>query len=133
MHYELMLAARKALAIEFQERYSIAYENVLFTPPDSGSAWLKFDYVEVDSEYISLDRKCRVYVGMVQIGIVIPPETGTDRWRMLAKEVAEFFSDGKMLETGYVSEGGEVKPIQKSETGWLIPIRFNVRYDERRY
>ena len=133
MHYEMMLAARKALAAEFEGRYSIAYENVLFTPPDSGTTWMKFDYVEVSSDYVSLDRKCRAYIGMVQVGVVLPPGAGTDRARMLAKEVAEFFEDGKMLDTGYVSEGGQVRPIQKSETGWMIPIRFNVRYDERRY
>lgn len=132
MHYDLMLAARKALAKEYENRYPIAYENVNFEPPKNGDTWLKFDYVEVDSEYLSLDRKCRSYIGMVQIGVVFAPGSGTDSARMLAKQIADFFYDGKMLETGYVSEGAEVRPIQKSETGWLVPVRFNVRVEERR-
>lgn len=132
MHYELMLAARKAVSIEYQHNYSIAYENVVFTPPDNGDMWLKFDYVEVSSDYLSLDRMCRSYIGMVQIGVICQPGGGTDRMRMLAKEIADFFYDGKMLEHGYIYEGGEVKPIQKSETGWLVPVRFYVRFDERR-
>lgn len=132
MHYELMLSARKALSVKYHENYSIAYENVTFTPPDNGGMWLKFNYTEVSSDFVSLNRKCRVYVGMVQVGIICQPGCGTDRMRLLAKEIADFFHDGKMLETGYISEGAEVRPVQKSETGWLVPVRFYVRYDERR-
>lgn len=132
MHYELMVAARKALTARFHEYYSIAYENVTFTPPPLGEMWLKFDYAEVSSDYLSLDRKCRSYIGMVQVGVVIPAGGGTDRPRQVAKEIADFFEDGKMLEAGYVSEGGEVRPIQKGETGWLVPVRFYVRADEKR-
>lgn len=132
MHYELMVAVRKELTARFHENYSIAYENVTFEPPKLGEMWLKFDYVEVSSDYVSLDRKCRSYVGMVQIGVVIQAGGGTDRPRKLAKEIADFFEDGKMLETGYVSEGGEVRPVQKSETGWFVPVRFCVRVEEKR-
>ena len=75
MHYELMLSARKALATEYESRFKIAYENVEFTPPGDGSPWLKFDYAEVDTEYLSLDRKCVSYIGMIQVGIVFPQVT----------------------------------------------------------
>lgn len=132
MHYELMLAARKALAERYESNYKICYENVAFTPPLCGKEWLAFHYMEVDSDYISLNRKCRVYVGMVQVNVVFPPLSGTDKARRLAKDIADFFEDGKMLETGYISEGASVRPVQKSETGWMVPIRFYVRYDERR-
>lgn len=132
MHYELMLAARMALAEQYENQYKIAYENVNFTPPGDGSIWLAFHYHEVDSEYVSLDRKCRVYLGMVQVNVTLPPGTGTDKARLLAKDIAEFFEDGKMLNTGYISEGAEVRPVQKSETGWMIPVRFTVRLDHKR-
>lgn len=130
MHYELMLAARKDLAARFERHYSIAYENIGLTPPDNGALWLAFHYSEVDDEYLSLDRRCISYIGMVQINIVFPPNAGTDRARQLAKDIANFFYDGKMLESGYISEGAKVRPVQKSETGWMIPVRFLVRYDE---
>ena len=132
MHYELMLAARKALAAEFENQYSIAYENITFTPPANGGIWLKFDYIEADTKFLSLDRKCVSYIGMVQVSVVLAPGSGADRSRQLANAIAKFFEDGKMLETGYVSEGGAVKPIQKSESGWLIPVRFTVRTEEKR-
>ena len=132
MHYDLMLAARKALAIEYDQRFKISYENVAFEPPKCGQEWLAFHYKEVGSDYLSLNRKCRAYVGMVQVNIVFPPLSGTDRARQFAKEIANFFYDGKILETGYISEGASIHPVQKSETGWFIPVRFYVRYDERR-
>lgn len=132
MHYDLMLAARKALAEQYERRYKIAYENVEFVPPGDGSQWLAFHYKEVESAYLSLDRKCRSFIGMVQINIVFAPGSGTDKARRLAKDIADFFQDGKMLDVGYIYEGGEVRPIQKSESGWLVPVRFSVRVEEKR-
>lgn len=131
MDYELMLAARKALAGEFESRFKIAYENVEFVPPADGSMWLRFDYTEVDKEFLSLDRRCVSYIGMVQIGVIIPPGAGSDKCRKLAKDISSFFYDGKILETGYISEGAKVHKLQKSETGWLIPIRFYVRIETK--
>lgn len=132
MHYELMLAARKALAEEFENRYGIAYENVEFIPPRDGSMWLAFHYVEVATDTLSLDRKCKSYIGMVQVNVICSPGSGTDRARQLAKEIADFFNDDTMLEAGYIYQSGEVRPIQKSETGWLVPVRFSVRAEEKR-
>ncbi|QJT70540.1 UNVERIFIED_ASMBLY: minor tail protein [Shigella phage 2019SD1] len=48
---------------------------------------------------------------------------GTDRPRVLAKEIAQFFYDGKMLEHGYIYEGARVHKPLKSESGWLL-LRF---------
>ena len=131
MHYELMLAARKELAKWFGGEYDICYENVEFTPPKCGKLWLAYHYKEVESEIVSLRRTDRVFVGMVQVNVVFPPASGTDKARKLAKDIADFFEDGKMLETGYISEGGYVCPVQKSETGWMIPVRFAVRFDKK--
>lgn len=131
MDYELMLSARKALAGEFESRFKIAYENVEFVPPGDGSMWLRFDYTEVDKEFLSVDRKCVSYIGMVQVGIIIPPGSGSDKARQVAKEIARFFYDGKILETGYISEGAKVHKLQKSETGWFIPVRFYVRIETK--
>lgn len=132
MHYDLMLSARKSLAVEYESQYQIAYENVEFSPPGDGGIWLQYHYSEAETVFASLDRKCRYYVGMVQVNVVFQPGSGTDKARRLAKEIADFFDDGKMLETGYVVQGGEVRPVQKSETGWLVPVRFYVRAEEKR-
>lgn len=132
MHYDLMVAARKALAEEYESEYQIAYENVEFKPPSNGGMWLAFHYTEAETVYASLDRKCRYYVGMVQVNVIFAPGSGTDKARKIAKGIADFFDDGKMLETGYISRGGEVRPVQKSETGWLVPVRFYVRAEEKR-
>lgn len=132
MHYELMLAARKALANEYEERFKISYENIAFTPPKCGKPWLAYHYKEVSTDFLSLDRKCKSYIGMVQVNVVFPPLSGTDSARLIAKEIADFFEDGKMLDDGYIYEGAEVRPVQKSETGWMVPVRFLVRYDEKR-
>lgn len=127
--YDLSRAARKALSDAFGSRFNIQYENAPSSEPHDGTAWLKFDYLPADTIYQSLDRKCKSIIGMVQIGIVIPPDSGIDSHRLLAKEIANFFEDGKILGVGYVSVGGQSHPIQKSDRGWFLPVRFYVRYD----
>lgn len=135
MHYELSVAARAALG-EWLEipgnEYPVAYESVPFDPPSDGSKWLKFDYVEAETVRVGLSRKCAYYVGMVQIGIHFAPGLGMDATRQLAKNLADFFEDGKILINGcYIVEGGEVRPVQKSAGGWFYPVRFYVRYDSK--
>lgn len=127
--YDLSVAARAALAGEFEGRYPISYENIAFTVPADGSMWLKYDYLPVEKIYQSLDRKCISLIGMVQVGIVFSPDKGIDDARKLAKEIANFFEDGKILTVGYISQGAESHKVQKSDRGWLLPLRFLIRYD----
>lgn len=132
MHYEMMVAARKLVsdaAVDIAGGLPVAYENCGFTPPNNGSMWLKFDYTEVDSVTWGLQRKCRYYVGMVQVSIFFSPGEGTDRPRQLAGRLSEAFADGTMLDSGYIYEGGSVFPPVKSQSGWFIPVRFYVRMD----
>lgn len=127
--YDLAKAARVALFQEFGSRFKIMAENVEFKEPNDGSTWIKFDYIPVSKTYKSLSRKCIRIRGMVQIGVVFSPDTGMDKARLLAKEIANFFEDGKILSVGFIFEGASQKPVQKSQRGWLIPIRFTVQYD----
>lgn len=129
--YDMAKAARKALASFVGSRYPIAYENLEFTEPDDGSMWLKFDYLPADKIYKSLSRKCIALLGMVQIGIVFAPGAGVDDARKLAKELVNFFEDGKIFDVGFIFKGAESMTMQKSQRGWLLPIRFTVRYDEK--
>lgn len=129
MHYELSVAARVAFAKQFEKQFPIQYENVDFVPPGEGGIWLKYDYTEADTLFLSLDRKCKSFIGMVQIAVIFPPGSGIDTARKVAKNIADFFEDGKMLSIGYIYEGAIVHPVQKSETGWFYPVRFYVRYD----
>lgn len=128
--YDLAKAARVALFQEFGSRFKIMAENVEFKEPNDGGTWLKFDYMPAEKTHKSLSRKCIRIRGLVQIGIVFSPDTGTDEARRLAKEIANFFEDGKILSVGFIFEGASQKPVQKSQRGWLIPIRFTVQYDE---
>ena len=127
--FDLSVDCRKAFASFAKGRYQVAYENTPFNPPADGSLYLKFDYLEGESINIGLSRKCRSLTGMIQIGVIFSPETGVDDARAVAKEVAEFFYDGRIIGQGFVFTGGEVRPPQKSDTGWLLPIRSTVRYD----
>lgn len=130
MHYEMSLAARAMVKAAFADRYPIIYENDSAKPPADGSMYLKFDYIEADTLRLSLSRKCTSYIGLVQVGITFPPGRGVDAARQLAVEVAETAEDGRMLKDDiYIYEGGIVHPVQKSETGWLYPVRFYVRVD----
>lgn len=130
MQYELSIASKKIVsqsAKVIAPSLPISWENVGFTPPSG--MWLKFDYTEADTVTYGLSRKCKYYVGMVQVSLVFPPGNGVDKARRLANQLAESFVDGTMLETGYIYEGGVVHPVVKSQSGWLIPVRFYVRLD----
>ena len=133
MQYEVSLAARKfvsdLLVNEFQVRYPVAWENAAFTPPADGSIWLKYDYTEVDTVTYGLSRKCKYYVGMVQISVFFSPGTGIDKPRQIAHQLAESIVDGTMLDSGTIYESGVVNPVIKSKSGWFIPVRFYVRLD----
>ena len=133
MQYELSLAARKfvddLLVNEFPVRYPVAWENAKFTPPVDGSIWLKYDYTEVDTVTYGLSRKCKYYVGMVQISVFFSPGTGIDRPRQIANQLAESIVDGTMLDSGAIYESGVVNPVIKSKSGWFIPVSFYVRLD----
>ena len=132
MQYELSMASRKFvsdLINTLPVRYDVAYENAAFTPPKDGSMWLKYDYTEADTVTWSLSRKCKYYVGMVQVSIFFSPGAGVDKARQVANQLAESISDGTMLDTGYIYEGGVVHPVVKSQSGWFIPVRFYVRMD----
>ena len=132
MHYELSAAARAEVIKFANGAIPVSFENKNFTPPVNGDMWLKFDYMEADTQFLSLDRKCKSYIGLVQIGVIVMPGSGADDARRKAKEIADFLYDGKMLNDGYISEGGTVHPMIKHDSGWLIPVRCNVRYDEKR-
>lgn len=128
-HFDLDKAVKKLLFSQYGNAYAIAAENVKFDPPADGSTWLKMDYMPADRIYQSLDRKCVSIIGMVQIGVVFSPDKGVESARLAAKNIANFFEDGKILDVGYIFEGGESHPTQKHERGWMIPVRFYVRYD----
>ena len=136
MHYELSVAARNELGnlINSEQRFNLpaSYESVPFNIPSDGSMWLKFDYTEVETVFAGLSRKCKYAVGMVQISINFAPGLGVDAVRLLARDIANFFEDGKMLINDcYIVEGGTVRPVQKSVGGWLYPVRFYVRKDSK--
>lgn len=128
-HYDLSRDAWLAFFTAFKASHPIKAENVAFTPPPDGSPWLQFDYMEASSAVLDLARRCRSYIGMVQIGVHFSPGTGIDKARQIAKEIARFAEDGKIIGRGYIFTPGEVRPLQKQENGWFYPVRFSVRYD----
>ena len=128
-HFELSEDARQAVFNAFSGSYHIAAENVKFDPPVDGTPWLKFDYIEVATDVLDLARRCMSFIGLVQVGVYFSPGTGITDARAIAKEIANFAEDGKIIGQGYVYSPGEVRPVQKRESGWFIPVRFSVRYD----
>lgn len=130
MHYELEVDARDFVYKSFKQ-YPIAIDNVSFKPPADGSMWLRFRYLPAISEPVSLDRECMVYVGIAQVDVVFRPGVGNDKANKLAKDIAKAAKDGIMLPNCYIYECGKVHPVQKSETGWFIPVRFAVRTETK--
>lgn len=125
-HYELDNIARKALSDFNGDRYSIKWPNVKYEPPSDGGIWLKYHYFDAVTEFASLSRKCVLYTGLVQIDVMFPPDSGTNRARLVAKEIADYFKDGTIIGDAVVSMGATLHPLQKHETGWFQPVRFSV-------
>ncbi|QXG07669.1 hypothetical protein [Erwinia phage Snitter] len=124
--YDMEKDAR-ALVFEFNaQRYALAVPNVPFEPPVG--IWLQYDFIPAETLSVGLSRKCRSLKALVQVSIVFPPDTGIDKAGALAKELAEFCYDGRIVGQSYIFTGGDVRPIQKSETGWFIPVRFALSY-----
>ena len=135
MHYEMAKASKKAAISQSQTLgLEIAFDNIDFTPPTDGGTYLKFSYMEAASTSQSLDRECRLFLGLVQIDVIFKPGTGTDSARNYAQSLAEYFAEGLSIdaENGiYVSEWAEINSVQKSEDGWFFPVRFTVRCEKR--
>lgn len=144
MQYDMWRCAMKQTYEVAEKRLGlqVCYENSAFTPP-SDEAYVKFDYVELPDQVLSLDRKCVSYIGMVQLSVIIPPGAGAGVARKHAKDLAKSAIDGMILKVKnqddstlpdfecYVYDHGVVHPVQKSNSGWLIPVRYYLRYDDK--
>lgn len=141
MHYELDLASRQFLSNAFEDDLPISWPNVDFTPPSDGSIWLQYHYIDAVTETVSLDRKCRIYEGIVQVSVIFSPGAGTQKARRLANDVAKSAKDGIMLSLsigdsekfiGYITEGGKLSgAVVPHNSGWVQPVRFTVRAESR--
>lgn len=131
MHYDMALKCKAAVAKFADENgLRVAGDNVDFRPPAGGETYLKVSYVEAYSRSVDISRKCRVYIGLVQIDVIFKPGIGTDHARIIAQRVAKSFPEGKIVDSEsklYVSEWAEVSGVQKHEAGWFFPVRFTVR------
>ncbi|UYE93660.1 hypothetical protein EEPDABAO_00069 [Klebsiella phage mfs] len=104
----------------------IASDNVDFKPPASGEyAILNFHTSKRIPDLLDLSRKCRVYLGLVQVDVIFKPGTGTDAARLIAQNVAKYFPEGKILGDDkldlYVSEWAEVYGVQKARNRLVLP------------
>lgn len=125
-HYELDSIARVALSNYNAGGYSIKWPNVKFSPPSNGDIWLKYSYFDAVTDFASLSRTCILYTGLVQIDVMFPPDSGTSKARLIAKDIAAYFKDGTIIGDAVVSMGATLHPLQKHETGWFQPVRFSV-------
>ncbi|WP_404677011.1 phage tail terminator-like protein [Raoultella ornithinolytica] len=135
MHYDMALKCKAAVAkFAAENMLRVAGDNVDFRPPAGGETYLKVSYIEADSRSVDLSRKCRVYIGLVQIDVIFKPGIGADDARLIAQNVAKYFPEGKILGDKemnlYVSEWAEVHGVQKAQTGWFFPVRFTVRCEQ---
>lgn len=129
MHFELEKAARSLIAKHFTDD-QVAWPNIPFTPPADGGIYVKFNYMVAASEAVGISRKCRYYIGLVQVGIIFRPGLGNQYAREAASTLCKLIPEGLELDTGFVYTAAEVLTEIPSETGWMIPVRFEVRAEE---
>lgn len=131
MHYDMALKCKAAVAkFAAENGLRVAGDNVDFRPPAGGETYLKVSYVEAYSRSVDISRKCRVYIGLVQIDVIFKPGIGADSARLIAQSVAKYFTEGKIIDSVnkvYVSEWAEVHGVHKHDAGWFFPVRFTVR------
>jgi len=111
---------------------AVAYQNVKFTPPASG-IYLRAFTMPAVTDSTDLPGKNRQYIGLFQVSIVIPADSGTGAGEQLVGELASLFPLFDTLTQGNlkvrimtpIDQGPEIQ----GDTDYTVPTSFRYRAD----
>lgn len=109
----------------------VAYENVSFDPP--AGIYLESHDLPATPYAIDLAQKCKVFIGVYQVSVVIPAGQGRAAGMAIADSVEALFPNGtEMHGDGFICYISS-EPARYSGVGngvsYTIPISMNYRAD----
>ncbi|WP_075180583.1 phage tail terminator-like protein [Pantoea sp. 1.19] len=109
----------------------VAYDNIAFDPPRG--IYLTSHDMPASPYAIDLSQRCKVFMGVYQINVVIPAAQGRAEGRAIAAQIEALFANGTEVQgEGFICYvSGE--PAQyagiSTDNAWTIPVSINYRAD----
>lgn len=129
----LFEARLKAWATVRVPALPIAYEDVTFTPPAGGSAYLRAFLLPANTDSLDLEGKHTLYRGIFQVSVVTKAGEGRGPAGLIADEIAALFPNNLMLTktdlTVFIRSPMSTAPAQQGDTTTMLPLSFQYRAD----
>lgn len=126
-------ARLKAWADARLPKLTIAFEDVAYTPPADGSAYLQAYLLPGSSDSQDLEGKHKSFRGIFQVSIITKSGSGRGAAGLIAEELAALFPNNLPLtKTGltvYVRSPTSNAPAISSDTTSAMPVSFEYRAD----
>lgn len=111
----------------------IDYEDVAFTPPVDGSAYLRAFLLPASADSLDLEGKHTAYRGVFQVSVMTKAGEGRGAAGLIAEEVAALFPNNlamtKTTFTVYVRSPMSTASAQQGDTTTTLPLSFQYRAD----
>jgi hypothetical protein len=114
-------------------KLTIAFEDVIFTPPIDGSTYLKAYLLPGNSDSEDLAGQHKSYRGIFQVSVVTKSGVGRGPAGQIANELAALFPNNLALTktdfTVFVRSPTSNAPAISSDTTSALPVSFEYRAD----
>jgi len=111
----------------------IAFEDVTFTPPANGSAYLKAYLLPGNTDSEDLEGKHISYRGVFQVSVVTTTGSGRGAAGLIAEEIAALYPNNLALTkaefTVFVRSPMSTAAALQGETTSSLPLSFQYRAD----
>jgi hypothetical protein len=111
---------------------SVAYENRPFTPTQ-GTAYLRAAQLPAEVESQDLAGAHRGYLGVFQVSVYAPINTGPGAAQGIADELAALFVLNARLTSGAVTvqqiTPASIAPALQVDNAYVLPVSFQYRAD----
>jgi hypothetical protein len=109
----------------------IAYENVTFTPPSG--RYLRSFLLPADTQSLTLDGLHREYIGIYQVSIALPINTGAGAGQMLSAALDTLFPVAAPMTQGglnvWVTSPMSAGPAIQEPDRFVIPVSCGYQAD----
>jgi uncharacterized protein DUF4128 len=121
-------AIEGAIATAWGATTTIAWPNVAFTPPTTGS-WLKVDFLWGNGQVLTKDGRASI-VGIVQFGLFGPKDLGDGALDGLAETARAIFNQRRLaspnLDIMFGSVSGPVRLFEESWRQLVVSAPFRI-------
>lgn len=106
---------------------SIAWDNIAFIPTQ-GTAWIRCTILPGNAEGLSFGRNTQIeYAGIIDIGIFVPKESGSNATRTYADTIAAIFNMQAFGTIDCDEAYSQNLGIDENWYHWVVTIPFGRR------